>query len=377
MKKIMKLALMALIANPSIVSASVIYATSTTLKSAWSIAKSGDTIKLEGKFGLESLQYKTASPPITIDATKATFTDSLKINYVDGIKIVGGTFDSRGGPTTYGRAIVVYNSANLSFDKQNIIGPGEHAGQGIALNYVTNASVTNGTFTNLGLGVGVGASTNVVISSNKVVGSVTDGFDIAGSHMVTVANNNCSGGAPSVGAHPDCVQLWSVKGTAVQSDIKIIDNIATGRTQGFDSFTPQWGGGLRITMTGNIVNNTYPQGMACYGCVDSIFTDNFLIAQPLAPHFTNMNIVGGSGNLIANNTFASTAERQILPTDYAEAYAVLTGKDYAGGSVSDPSLTAAVPEPDAWLMIVTGFGAVGLVLRSRHRRLEFTFNVTD
>lgn len=352
--------------------AATVNATSANIYAVWLAAKPGDTIHLSGAFTGAALQNKISKPPITIDATRATFTDTLKFQNVDGVKVVGGTFDSRGGPTHYGRAIVVYTSSNISFDRTTIIGPGAGAGagQGISLVNVNNAKVTNGSFTGLSLGVGVSGSTKITLSTNKVVNAAVDGFDITDSHTVLVANNSCSGGSPNSGAHPDCVQLWSATGHAVQSDVTVRDNIATGNTQGFTSFDPQKGGGLRFIFTGNIVNTMQPQGIACYACVDSSFTGNFLSALPDAAHLTNLNIIGGSNNAIYGNTLRALSDKIVLPTSYADAYFALTGRAYmpsfAGLDEGDLAEgTGAVPEPGVWLMLVIGFGVVGRSMRRR------------
>ncbi|MGI4878710.1 MAG: right-handed parallel beta-helix repeat-containing protein, partial [Janthinobacterium lividum] len=309
--------------------ATILYATSSTLSSIWKTATSGDTIRLSGTFaGTTVLQNKSVAKTLTIDATKATFTGTLKLQSDNNIKVIGGKYDSTGGPNAYGKGIAVYKSSNVAFDQLNVVASGNDGEAGIAFEGVTNSSVTNSTFTNVGVGVSVSASSYITVTGNKVVGATKDGFDAFNDHNVVIANNSCSGGKPQAGAHPDCVQLASTKGLPVESDIKVIDNIATGMTQGFTSFYGSATGSLRITMTGNIINGLMPQGIACYGCVDSFITGNFLSAQPGAAHFVNMNVIGGSNNLVAGNSFGWLSDAMFLPTDYAAAYRQLTGTDY-------------------------------------------------
>ncbi|QYE35937.1 right-handed parallel beta-helix repeat-containing protein [Polymorphobacter sp. PAMC 29334] len=334
---------------------------------------SGDTIRLSGTFaGTTSLQNKTATKAITIDATKATFIGTLKFQSVNNIKVVGGRYDSTGGPTAYGRGIVVYKSSNLSFDKLTVVASGTDGETGVGLEGVTNASVTNSTFTNVGVGVGVTGSSYITLTGNKVVGATKDGYDAYNDHNVVIANNSCSGSKPQAGAHPDCVQLASTGGLPVQSDIKVIDNIATGMTQGFTSFLGSATGSLRITMTGNIINGLMSQGVACYGCVDSFITNNFLSSQPGAPHFVNLNVIGGSNNVVSGNTFGSLNTSSVLPTDYASAYFRLTGTTYKptfadfssiGATASMERIAATIPEPGEWALLLAGFGLVGLATR--------------
>jgi hypothetical protein len=347
--------------------------TSTTIDAVWKSVQPGDTIRLSGKFGGIALQNKTFARTVTIDATRATFTDTLKFQAVNGVRVIGGTFDARGGKTYYNRAIVVYESSNISFDKTTVIGRAIDSEVGISFSNVTGGKVTNGNFTNVGVGVGATASRSITVTGNKVIGSTSDGYDLFDVHSAVVNNNSCSGGSPRAGAHPDCVQLGSTKGLAVTSDIKIIDNIATGPTQGFTAFLGSATGYERITVSGNIINGTYPQGIACYSCVDSFITGNFLSAQPGAEHFTNLNVIGGSNNVVADNSFRGLDKPLVLSSNYASAYYVLTGTRYLTkqflnfGASDDAEAQGLVPEPDTWALMLAGFAAVGAATRRSRR----------
>lgn len=380
--------------------AGVIDATAATIKAKWAAAQPGDTLRLTGRFGAVNLGGKVGRPPITIDARAATFTDSMTIFNTSGLRFYGGTFDTRGGRARLGKSMVVSGGNDLVFDGQTMVGPATNAGQGMEINKSTGVTVTNGTFRHVQIGISAVSSTGVVLRNNQVVGAQTDGFRVVGSRSVQVLNNSCSGGAPAPGAHPDCVQLWSLSGTPRQSDIAIRDNIATGPTQGFTSFTPEKGGGERLTFSGNIVNSTMPQGIACYGCFDSVFTGNFLTTRPGATSVVTLNIIGGGNNVVADNFRAPLTNKVVLPVLYAEAYQALTGRVYANpyamvgdidfDGVGGLSLTRAnpategtgglrdtrgilsagaaaavemVPEPDVWALFIIGFGAVGSALR--------------
>ncbi|QYE33656.1 right-handed parallel beta-helix repeat-containing protein (plasmid) [Polymorphobacter sp. PAMC 29334] len=366
--------------------AAVLYATSANITSIWNSAAAGDTIKLSGTFSKSvALQNRTFASAVTIDATTARFTGTLKLQAVNGVRVVGGTFDATRGPNAYGKAIIVYSSSNVSFDKTNVISIPSYAEAGIGFQNVTNGSVTNSTFTNVGVGVGVSGSNHVTLTGNKVIGSTKDGFDIFDDHFVLVANNSCSGSQPSAGAHPDCVQLASTAGHAPASDIKVINNIATGNTQGFTSFIGKAIGSERVIISGNIVNTTYSQGVACYSCVDSFITDNFIAAEPNAPHWVAVNVLGGTNNVVTGNSWLGGGV--YLPTDYASAYFKLTGNAYvydpgtlqrngstmpgsqsdftSSSSFSKSSITGGtVPEPAEWMLMMLGFGIVGVA----HRR---------
>ena len=354
------------------VQAKLISANAATLAAAWSAALPGDTIKLSGTFGLTRLQYKTSAKAITLDATKATFTDTLNINRVDGLNVVGGHFGSTTGPTQYGRAVVIYGGSNISFSKPVVVG---NAGeQGIAFNDTVNASVWNGSFSNNRSAIGMTRVTNGALRGNKIYGAVSDGIDIAGSHNVTATYNTCSKGAPGPGVHPDCIQLWSIAGLPVQSDIMIAHNSATGPTQGFTSFDPAKGGGLRIWMLHNTVYTSYSQGIACYGCVDSNISYNSVRTIAGSAHMTNINIIGGSNNVVLGNTIgaftrpaASPTLDEFSTTDLAPGDFSLARSEASSFEFSASESMAAVPEPSSWILLTAGFGMAGAAVRRSRR----------
>jgi hypothetical protein len=365
--------------------AATLYANSANIMNIWKTASSGDTIRLSGTFAnTVALQNKTTAKGITLDLTRARFSGTLKFQSVSGVHVIGGTFDATRSSNAYGKAVAVYNSSNISFDKVKVTSAINYPEAGISFQNVTNGQVTNSLFTNVGVGVGVNGSNHISLTGNKVVGATKDGFDVYDDHFVVVSGNSCSGGQPGAKAHPDCVQLASVAGRASVSDIVVTNNIATGATQGFTSFLGKGIGSLRIAISGNIVNSTFPQGIACYSCVDSFITNNYLSAQPGAAHFVNMNIIGGSNNAVAGNSWLSNAI--YLPTDYASAFFQLTGSAYipsvtkmptaaqdAGGVFAARSLTQSVvgsmvPEPSEWTLMIFGFMVVGMVHR-RHGKM--------
>ncbi len=329
-----------------------VYATADTISALWLAAKPGDTIRLYGTFANTKLAYKSGAA-ITLDATKAVFSDTLVIDHVDGLTVLGGKYGSATGPTKSARAVAVYGGSNISFSKPVLVGDGE--GQGISFSDTVNLSVDKGSFTGLGTGIGMSRVANANLTKNAFTKAASDGIQIADSHNVNASYNTCSDGAPAAGAHPDCIQLWSVLGHPVQSDISIMHNTATGPTQGFTSFTPEWGGGLRIQIEYNTVFTNYVQGIACYGCVDSNISYNNVSTMPGAGHMTNINIIGGSNNIVVGNKIgprpvATTASR-------FAAVAAFAGNLDATGSIG------AVPEPSAWLMLIAGFGVVGMAAR--------------
>lgn len=105
--------------------AKILYATSSTIASIRKSAASGDTIWLSGTFaGTTVLQNRSFAKTLTVDATKATFTGTLKMQSDNNISVVGGKYDSTAGATAYGKGIVVYKSSNLTFNNLAVIASG-------------------------------------------------------------------------------------------------------------------------------------------------------------------------------------------------------------------------------------------------------------
>ncbi|GGI91362.1 hypothetical protein GCM10007973_29590 [Polymorphobacter multimanifer] len=344
-------------------------ATNANFRTVFEQAAAGDKIILRGTIGPTTLRARNFSRMVTIDATSAKFTGRLKIDDVHNLRIVGGTFGSSKANWQFGGTAVVNRGSEIHFLRPIIIGNGKGTARGIFVRDTVGASVVGGQFTGMRLGASFSGVRDGLISQNQVTKSTSDGFNVVNSHSVTVSRNTCTGGRPSAGAHPDCVQLWSLAGQPVQSDIRILNNTAYGATQGFTSFDPHRGGGLRIQMSGNFAEISHPQGIACYACVDSIFTRNTLRTAVGARFVTRMSIVGGSNNLIENNDIgprpAFLTRSGFEAPDAAFASAAFAGDAFAGAAFASAGMQAAVPEPLTWVQLLIGFGLTGLLVRRR------------
>ena len=361
--------------------------------SVFNNAQGGDTIVATGVFGATNLTNRSFVVPLTIDATNAAFTNSLLINNVQGLHITGGTFGSTTGTVRYNAAVAAFNDSNLTFTKAYVIGA--QTGTGIALISSTGVSVTNSVFDSLHSGIDVANTTGAVLDHNRSTRAASDGFDIAGSHNVTVTNSSCTGSNPTSGAHPDCIQLYSIQGLPVQSDITVTNNFAHGATQGFTAFTGYAGGGLRYNISYNTAELSFSQGVACDRCIDSVLSYNTLVTLPGSKHITNFNVANGADNIIYGNTrdgqpvpnqsplpqpfdlgMLDTADptylldlalsdelRDELAWDDTTFAGLITSAE--AGSAAP--VVAGVPEPTTWALVVAGFGAVGAVSRRRRR----------
>lgn len=327
-------------------------ATPATLHAVMAHVVGGDTVKLVGSFGLTSLTDTGFTSLVTINASAATFTDTLLLDGVANVDIVGGRFGSASAVTTYDKAVLVTGGSNVTFTRPSVTG--YYTGQGIAFAGTTDAVVTGATLSKLHAGVVFAGVVGGSISGSRSIGSVSDGFDIVDSSDIDIGGNTCSGSTPLVGAHPDCVQLFSSAGAPAMANIAIHDNRATGMSQGFDNFgaTP---GSTNISIVDNRVDGLFPDGIDCYYCVDSTITGNRLTSLAGAPYLVNLNVPYGTNNIVSGNTIGlwnAAAAAPIVGYTLAE----LIG----GSAPVVPNATGAVPEPGTWAMLVAGFGLVGL-----------------
>ena len=349
--------LAATISSPA--STAILQASQANLHTVFAVAKGGDTIQLNGAFGATWLSNRTFTSRLTLDATNAVFNNTLTIDRVTGLNVVSGTFGSTTQAMRVINSVVVVGSTDIDMRSNTFVGNGVIAGadanRGLLVRNSTNVKVWSGSFNNLHTGLGVMSSSNIILDYSQFNTMTSDGINIADSHFVTATGNQCSGTTHFAGAHPDCIQLWSIFGRPVQSDISLIDNIALGNTQGFTSFNASAGGGLRISMIGNYVATTFPQGLACYSCVDSIFRDNIVNTLPGAQWRTAINIIGGNNNVVENNEIGLYGAKVIpIPDRMLKAQHMV-------------NTVAAVPEPSEWLMLIVGFGIAGSLSRRQQK----------
>lgn len=328
-------------------------ASSVDLAAVFAAAGAGDTITLRGDFGETSFVNRSFATPLTIVASAATFNGLTRVTNVSGLKFVGGTW---GSPTATWQApmsVSVLGGANISFLNPTVIGNGLGTVRGIGLRDTVGVVVNGGNFTGLRQAIGVNGIRDGFLTNNTITASTSDGFNIVNSHYVTASGNSCSGTVPSPGAHPDCIQLWSTVGLPMQSHIRIIDNIATGHTQGFTSFDPTYRSGRWIEMSGNIVNTSLPQGIACYGCYDSLIFGNVLTTLPGSRFRTYLRTPSGVRNRVYDNSIAP----------YTTLKAPINARSFGVAAVG------GVPEPLVWAQLIAGFGLIGTTLRHRRTRV--------
>ena len=341
-------------------------ANNANIKTVFATAQDGDTIILDGIFGRTNLANRSFTNGLTIDARSASFNGQLTMKSVAGVAVLGGLYGMSPGIWQNGWTAVISNSSRVSFTNPNVVGAS--IGKELGLRFVLSSDILidGGTFDGLRAGIAIDSVTNGRVTNNLVTNSTSDGMNIVNSHNVTASNNICRDGTPSVGAHPDCIQMWSFAGQPMQSDIQLLNNQAYGPTQGFTSFDPSAASGLRISIIGNRVETSFPQGIACYGCFDSVITDNTLITLPGSRWRTYLRVPGGANNIVENNSIGPLPSNtdpvlgndetalglQALSARFAEPFGVVNS-------------VAGVPEPAVWMQLLLGFGCAGALLRQR------------
>lgn len=272
--------LAALLAAP--LAAATVPVTPSTVVADVKAAQPGDVLQFRGDFGLLRVTGRTFDPPVIVDLSGATV-KGIWLSSVSGMSFTGGTVTA--GPNNY--AVRVDKSKKIRLERMTL----RDAARGIV----------------------AGDSQDLVIIHNVLTNLRTDGIDLAGVQRALVAFNRCSNFAPVYPDHPDCIQSWQTKdrealGLPVVSDIVVAYNTIDGAMQGIGFFDGPY---ERITMIGNRVRNTYPQGVALYGGVDSLVAYNDVASfVPNKPDGkpgskTNVNVVApvrviACGNVMPN-----------------------------------------------------------------------------
>jgi len=192
-------------------------------------------------------------------------------------------------------------------------------------------------------------------------------------------------------------------GVAVPAHATIInfDNLASGAVvtnqYAAQGITFSSAGGKQILVTAQSIYQSTPPNFLCTGTtgIDCTGTVIFNFTTPVRnltfDAVGNQNAIGTpfaladiyqNGILSVSNLSLFVSQGNLLP-DHQDlsAYANITGvvihnnTDPAGTGYDTisftPSVTNSVPEPATWAMMLTGFGGLGAMLRSR-RRLALT-----
>ena len=339
----------------------------------------GDTLRITGTFAAPVIIRNRDFGNVRVDAGGALFQDGLVLVNVHNLAFTGGTYGRADRELTAWHTMRVDFSSNISMAQGVFLGNSDQRGGGLKVAKSNQVTVRDSQFSGHGTALSVGSSTNVLLTRNNITGSTGDGINVVDSQRVIVSSNSCSAFVPGPGAHPDCVQLWSLAGRPLQSDIAVINNSAIGNMQAFVSFDPRTGSGSRLIFAGNYAAITYVHGVSCTRCTDSIFEGNVLSNLPGsrwgAP---SVRLTEGTGNSITNNQTYDVRLTSRQPgfamaapiwSSLVPSYAALVGSqfDNGPGAAGDGFLPAAqgVPEPATWALMGMGFALVGRMLRRR------------
>ncbi len=254
-------------------------ATPATATAVIASAKCGDTVRLAaGDYGRFTVNRRECSPRLTIRAEKARF-QYISLTRVKGLTLYGGTVTPDATITVPGYGVQLQMSSEVSLFDQTITG-GLRA-------------------------IAVDRSSGVLIRRATMRGQMVDGINIALSQKVTVQASTCADFTPRPDDHPDCVQMWSRPGGITQ-DVLIEGNSATGAMQGFAGFNHVTngvddGGYDRITIRGNTVRTSFPQGIALYDCRKCSITGNTVETLSGARWRTTINAIGGTTAVTGNS----------------------------------------------------------------------------
>ena len=275
-------------------------------------AAPGDTIRLTPDFyPVVVLRGKTWAEPVTLDARGSNLA-GMKLDDVGGLRIQGGTFTGTiSEPHSY-PVITLSHGRDVTFDGIKVTGTGR-TGFGLNIRWGEKVTVTGSSFTGLHTGIILNDTQHSQVTNTSFASMASDGVDIADSHFITVDNIECSDFHVVAPDHPDCVQLWSIKGKPPVSDITVKNSRATGTMQGISGFDHGDGGFDRITVTGNTIRTTYSHGIALFSARDSLIEGNRIETLPGAQWPARISIGDGTRIVQKHNKVVTPPDSYLKP----------------------------------------------------------------
>jgi len=264
-------------------------------------ARPGDVITLPaGSYGDVVIRDRQWPKQVIVDARAATFS-SIVLSGIDGLAIKGGT----------------------------IIGTGERS-RGVIMRDSRNVTLADMTITGADVGVVLQGDEDIALRNMTLTRMLSDGMHLVMSKRILVDGTVCRDFTPAQrifkdgelvqdAKHPDCIQGWSKPGTPPLSDIIIKNSRIDGDMQGISFFNHvkngvDAGGFDRITIVGNHVSVTRPNGISINEARDSVVRDNdvrtipgSVLARNGRPVRTRIN-VQGVRNVFCGNSAADRNE---------------------------------------------------------------------
>lgn len=260
------------------------------LNSALKTAQGGDTIQLaSGTYNGLAINNVSFATGVTITsanpASQAVLTN-FNINGSAGLTFSNLEFVAK-APAWF--AFQVRNSDNIHFKNLSVHGSldgdASNDAEGIQILNSSNVSIVNSEFQQLGRGMAIGSTNNVLVQGNNIHDIRSDGMDFSAVNNVKVIGNTIHS-IHAVGEdHPDAIQFWTLGTTVSSKDILISGNVISrgdgGATQGI-YFRDEVGGlpYTRVTIENNIVVGTGYNAVRVNGAKDLVVKGNELISNP-------------------------------------------------------------------------------------------------
>ena len=280
-----------------------------SLTLAMKTARPGATIVLApGSYGQVSLSDLSFDAPVTLIA-KDVELSGLVLNKVSGLRIVGVTVAIE-DPTAGGR-LAINDSRNIRISEMSA--RGLPRGQGLFLIRSSNIRVDKSRFEGFRNGVAHSGCYDVAIEGNTFLRLGSDGVTGAGTSRLLIKDNDFADFAPTPGAHPDAIQIFTKGTTSSAEDISIIGNRIRRGSGGIPQgiFITDQVGTLpyrRVVIRDNIIEGAMHNGIAVSHAEDVEVSGNSV--QPYDDMNSRINITRVTRGQAFNNRYW-----KLVPTD--------------------------------------------------------------
>jgi pectate lyase len=204
------------------------------LQKAVAGAKGGDRILLAGgNYGSVSLLNKKLATDVTI--TSADVNNQARIEILTVKNSSHLIFKSleigrplKAGEANFAQFGIFAGVSNITIDgvfvHGSLDGDAGNDGNGLGFRDSDHITVKNSRFEQVGRGLQVGTTTDVLVQNNVFTNIRMDGMDFADVQRVVIDGNKLSNFFAAPGDHPDAIQFWTSGTTRASSDIVIRNN---------------------------------------------------------------------------------------------------------------------------------------------------------
>lgn len=204
------------------------------LQKAVAGAKGGDRILLAGgNYGNVWLLNKSLATDVTIMSADAKNQARIEVLTVKNSSHLVFKSLEIGRPLKVGEANfalfgIFADVSHITLDgvfvHGSLDGNAGNDGNGIGFRDSNHVTVKNSRFEQVGRGLQIGTTTDVLVQNNVFTNIGLDGMNFAEVQRVVIEGNKLSNFFPQPGDHPDAIQFWTYGTTRVSSDIVIRNN---------------------------------------------------------------------------------------------------------------------------------------------------------